>query len=533
MKPRIHQLKTAAPFAVALIVMTVCLVPTGRIPTGDAPHLFGISQRLAHELTHFQLGSFTHHASSLIAPHPPGGYLLPMSAYALGLGDWAPLFCSMVALFFIWRGIQLLTVEEKAGPPWPSLILLLACPLFWLAASEVYWDLFAAAALCMCLGHLAASNGLSNRYHSLRFGLWMGAGFLCKYTFPAFAVFPVFLAAWSVWKSKTYKNLGLAIGAFLLVAGPWLALHWGEVVPYVFDSLNNNSQMVDQASISGATDPAYYAVVLKDAFGWPGLLLLVSGLGALRHHGTRIALSGGIGGILILSWMGQQEPRYLLPALPLLATASSVQLMRMKGPARLAGGVLFLAITLPMLSFTAGANRLGAQVPAERKHEHQRASLKRWGDWPRVHTSFMPVSAHPDSFSIDEALKAMAKHKTEEDGNTVGLLLDGTAGELKDGLFFFRSARLGLFWDFISLAPPTGSKGRVFGKFKGPFHARNETPSRFRLMYAATSAKDKIRRKWLQQHGAVELSRITLPNGLEGQVLRLSDWVQTEKEMPQ
>jgi hypothetical protein len=52
-------------------------------------------------------------------------------------------------------------------------------------------------------------------------------------------------------------------------------------------------------------------------------------------------------------------------------------------------------------------------------------------------------------------------------------------------------------------------------------------------MYAATSAKDKTRRKWLQQHGAVELSRITLPNGLEGQVLRLKDWVQTEKEMPQ
>jgi len=142
----------------------------------------------------------------------------------------------------------------------------------------------------------------------------------------------------------------------------------------------------------------------------------------------------------------------------------------------------------------------------------------------------LPVSSHPDTYQIDAALQGLASHLTPEDGETVGLLLDGTAGELRDGLFFYRSARLGLYWDFVSLAPPPGGQGKVFGKFKGPFHSKNEAPSRFRLLYAAISPTDKQRKQWLEAHGAKTLSRIDIPGELEGQILRLSDWIQTEQE---
>jgi len=531
MKARFQQFNAGLPFWVAILILAFCLLPAGRIPTGDAPHLLGISGRLAEELTHLEWGAFSHHLGSLIAPHPPGAYLVPTAAYAVGLGVWAPFFSATVALYFIWKGLCLLAFRERPIQSWPALLILLACPLFWLAFSELYWDLFAAACLCMCLGHGVASDGLRNRRHSLHFGLWMGAGFLCKYTFPAFAFFPTILMAIGAWKAKTHKNLLVAFGAFLVLAGPWLLFQWGQVLPYVFDSLNTDSQLVDHASISGATDPLYYLIVLKDALGWPGLGLLLLGLGAWRQPGARMALTGGLSGIFVLSWMGQQEPRYLLPALPLLATASACSLGALKGPYRWPGHLVFLAITLPMLSFSSGANRLDAQVPAERMHEHHRASLERWGNWPQVNASFMPVSSHPDAFGIDTALKSLAKHKNEEDGDTIGLLLDGTAGELKDGLFFFRSARLGLFWDFVSLAPPPGGRGKVFGKFKGPFHAKNEAPARFRLLYAATSAQDKTRQRWLTENSATELERFQLPNGLQGQVLRLNNWVQTDREI--
>jgi hypothetical protein len=453
-----------------------------------------------------------------------------MGAYALGFGDAVPFLCGLVALALIWRGMRLLAAADEGPSPWPGLLLLLACPLFWLAFSELYWDLFAAAALSMCLGHLAASNRLQDRHHSIRFGLWMAVGFLTKYTFPAFAFLPACLAGYLVWKSRNFKGLGLALGAFLLVGGPWLLPHLHQVIPYVFDSLNSESHMVDRASISAQVDPAYYLIILKDAMGWPGLILLLTSLAAVQREGGRIAIAAGVGGIVVLSWMGQQEARYLLPALPMLAYGVSCGFSRLEGRMRHGALALLFVIALPMLSFSAGANRLGAQVPAERMHEHHRASLHRWGDWPRVHQSFMPVSAHPDTFAVDTALKGLAKYKTAEDGNAVGLLLDGTAGELRDGLFFFRSARLGLNWDFVSLAPPPGGKGKVFGKFKGPFHAQGEAPTRFRLLYAATSAQDRVRTAWLEAHSAVELAQIALPGGLKGRVMRLENWVQTERE---
>ena len=527
---RIRQHVTWVPLLVAIGILLFCLLPAGRTPTGDAPHLLGISERLAHEFTHLEWGTFGGHWLNLVAPHPPVGYLLPTAAYALGFASLTPLLCAVVSLVLIWRGMLLLTRADERSPPWLALLLLLACPLFWLSFSELHWDLLAAAALAMPVGHLAASDGLQNTAHTRAFGAWMGVGFLTKYSFPAFAFFPVLLIAPGVVLQKRFRGLANALGCFALLAGPWLLLRGGEVLPYVLDSLNSESHLVDRASISAVVDPAYYLVVLKNALGWPGLLLLSTGLFAARSSSGRIALSAGLGGILILSKMGQQEPRYILPALPMLAVSVHCAFDALRGRPKWASWAIALAVLLPMLSFSAGANRLGAEVPAERRHEHHRTSLKRWGDWPRVHTSFLPVSSHTDAFGIDKALEAMASHRTPEDGNTVGLMLDNTAGELRDALFFHRASRLGLWWDFVSLAPPPGGHGREFGKFKGPFRSKGEAPSRFRILYAAYKRGDRAREAWLQSNGAEVLTRIRLPNGFQGEVIRLQTWVETDVE---
>ena len=527
---RIRQSYSWMPLLLAVGILLFCLLPAGRTPTGDAPHLLGISERLAHEFTHLEWGAFGHHWLNLVAPHPPVGYLLPVSAYALGFGELVPLLCAVIALALIWRGLSLFTQATHQSPPWLALLLLMACPLFWLSLAELHWDLLAAASLCMCMGHLAASDGLQHTAHTRSFGAWMGVGFLTKYSFPAFAFFPVLLLVPTVIRHKRFRGVATALLPFGLVAGPWLLLRGGEVLPYVMDSLNSESHLVDRASISATVDPLYYLAVLKNALGWPGLVLLSTGLFAARSHSGRIALCAGLGGLLVLSRMGQQEPRYLLPALPMLALSMHCSIDALKGRPKWAGWAVSIAILLPMLSFSAGANRLGAEVPAERRHEHHRASLKRWGDWPRVHTSFLPVSSHTDAFGIDKALQAMASHLTEEDGTTVGLMLDHTAGELRDALFFHRASRLGLWWDFVSLAPPPGGHGREFGKFKGPFRAKGEAPSRFRVLYAAYKKGDRTRESWLQSKGATVLSQIALPNGFTGEILRLPEWVETDVE---
>jgi len=528
MMSRLRHLKPWAPFLVATIILGFCLLPAGRQPTGDAPHLLGISNRLAHEFTTFQWGDFAGHLNSLIAPHPPIGYLLPVLVYGFGFGTLTPFVCGLTALALIWKGLRLLAEDEEIELPWISLLVLLCCPLFWLAFSELYWDLLAASAIAMCLGHLAMSKALTNRHHSIRFGVWMGVGFLTKYTFPAFAVFPALLAGIAVVRNKAYKLLGFSLLAFLLVAGPWLLPHLTEVLPYVFDSLDSQSTMVDKASIAPA-EPAYYLIVLKDAMGWPGLLVLSISLWSIRTKTGQIALAGAIGGLLVLSWMGQQEPRYLLPALPLLCYGVACSISQWQKRTQYICWGILIAICGPMLSFSAGANQLTRQqVPAERRHDHPRSTLSEWGQWPRIHASFLPVSSHPDLYQIGPALEYLHKHKTPEDGNTVGLLLDlqGSAGEMKDGLFFQRSAELGFYWDFVSLAPPQG-KGRVFGKFKGPFRSKNEAHSQFRLIYTATKAQDKERNNWLDQRQAIELQRIDLPNKLVGRIVRLPAWEST------
>ena len=61
-----------------------CIVPQGRWPMGDAAHLLGISARLARELTSFEVGDFLFYWASLLAPHPPGGYLFPLIPSLMG-----------------------------------------------------------------------------------------------------------------------------------------------------------------------------------------------------------------------------------------------------------------------------------------------------------------------------------------------------------------------------------------------------------------------------------------------------------------
>jgi hypothetical protein len=214
----------------------------------------------------------------------------------------------------------------------------------------------------------------------------------------------------------------------------------------------------------------------------------------------------------------------------MLAYSSHVAINQLKKRWRWGAWAVVLAIALPMLSFSSGANRMGREAPAQRHHEHHRTSLNQWGDWPRVHQSFLPVSAHPKAYRVDEALAQVQLHLQTEDGDAIGLMLDQEAGELRDALFFHRASRLGLFMDFVSLAPPPGGAGKHFGKFKGPFKIRNEAPTRFRLLYAAYKKGKNPRSRWLDRHPHEILHQMTLPNGLSGILVRLEEWVETDRE---
>jgi len=500
-----------------------------RVATGDAAHLLGISDRLAWELTSGQITLFGGNLFSLLAPHPPAGYLLPMFFYTLGLDQIAPIGTGLVAVIFIWRGMLLLT-EQKTTTPWLALLILLATPFTWRQIENTTWDLLSAAAVVMSLGHLSASGGLDNRRHSKMFGLWMGVGFLTKYTFPIFMILPAIMAGFSVIKKGNFVNLGLAFGIFLLVAAPWYGTHLQGVLPYLFDSLNPSSTMVDSGSISGSINNSYYLSVFKDSYGWPSFILLISlgGCGLTTKAG-RLTFISAISGVVLLTLMGQQQPRYMYPCLPLLATSAVIGLNQIKSREvtyKLLG-VMTLVLMLIQGGTTARAAYSSQWVPADRAHNHGAWSMMEWGHWPHAEESFLPTSLHPETWKIDQAIDLLSSNGASN-GSTVGIMLDEVGGELGFGIFLQRAEALGHHWNFASIAPSPNPNDQRAQIFTGPFVTGDFGPAIFSLVYAAYRPGDRSREAWLEQMNAEELYKIDLPNEFVGRILRVD--IATDRE---
>ena len=75
------------PFIIGASLIWWILGEHARIPTGDAPHMLAISDRLAMM---FQRGEFLdgfESWTSLVTPHPPAGYLVPTSFALMGAGS--------------------------------------------------------------------------------------------------------------------------------------------------------------------------------------------------------------------------------------------------------------------------------------------------------------------------------------------------------------------------------------------------------------------------------------------------------------
>ncbi len=473
--------------ALTAALLAVAILPAGRWPTGDAPHFLGVAAYLVNELTAGELDRFAFHLSSLLAPHPPGGYLFAFPALLLGLDHAAALGTGILALAVTWHGLRLLATDE--GPPIGAWLLLLATPMTWLAVEQLWWDLLAAACAAATLGHLHASRGLAHRGHALAFGAFMGLGFLTKYTFPFFVVVPTLLAGLRLpfQKAPGWTGLGLSLGAFGLVAGPWYGVKWQRVLAYASDSNDPGSTLVDATSQPLTTAEllrpeqlAYYPSVLLEALGWPALLLLLAALPALRRPGPRLALAGALGGVLILSLLGQRQPRYLMPALPLLFLAVEAGLQpRLRG-ARALGALLLLGVAGGGIWGAASTSWVTRTAPNTRLADYGLASFEHWGSWPWPTEGFQPVSGDPELWQIDEGLRALAE-VAGETPQTVGLLLEETPSAPGSGTYLWRAAMLGLPWDLATVKP--SGRGGQPQVFIGPFAGEGWPPRDFRALY--------------------------------------------------
>ena len=507
-------------------VVAVAVVPAGRWPTGDAPHFLGIAAYLVNELKASQLDQWAFHLSSLLAPHPPGGYLFTFPALLAGLDQHVALTTGLLALALTWHGLRLLAVDD--GPPLGAWLLLLGTPLTWLAVEGLWWDLLAAACAAATLGHLHASRGLTRRGHTLAFGAFMGLGFLTKYTFPFFVVVPTLVAGLGLVRAGTkgWVGLGASLVAFGVVALPWYGVKWDRVLAYAADSNDPGSTMVDATSQPLTTAEllqpeqlAYYPSVLVEGLGWPGFLLLVAALPALRRPGPRLAVLGALGGLLILSLMGQRQPRYLLPALPLLFLGVEAGLQPALRGVRAVGAVLLVGVALPGLWGAASTSFVTTSAPATRLASHGPDALSGWGSWPWPAEAFKPVSGNPDVWKIDEALLALAD-VAGATPQTIGVLLEETPSSPGTGTYIWRAASLGLPWD-VATVKPRGRGGQP-QVFIGPFAGEGWPPRDFDALYVV-DGPTREGSAFASRLGATAGWSHELPDGRTGTVFSVPD----------
>lgn len=488
--------------------MLAWLARAGRTAEGDMGHLVAVELRLAQLLADGEAASAVRHAWALSMPHPPLGYLPGVaSALLLGFAPWVPLISMGLTLLLCWDALRRLW----AGAALWSWLALLSSPLVWGAVEQHSRDLVAGAVALQAVSWLVASQGFSRRGASIAFGLWLGVGFLTKYTFPIFLVGTCGLAALSLNRRPRWTrwgNLGLAFGGWLLVAGAW-SWRWGRTV-LAYASHSASDAMV--AHTSNFRDPAtleslvYYPLALREALSLPGLVVVgaaaVEGLRRRAPGGpVALPLAGAAGGAALLSTLPEAIDRYALPGLALL-----VALLPALGRR---GRALAAVVFLPMLVASAWGFRPGAAT-IRPSFDHGLDSAAELA-WP-ASDRFRPSDLQLDAWHLDEVVLALRQAQGADRG-TVGVLADRDPGAGPTfATILLEAARQGLRYDYatVGLADAAGQGAVMVGPlFDGRLPSRRFTA----LVAVHTPGSASAVAQWLRSHPGQELARVPGPRG--------------------
>lgn len=500
-----------------LVAWAWVIAGTGRWPMGDGPHTLGVSLRLAQLLRDGALTEFSWCFSSLLAPHPPGAYAPATLAYTIfGEGRVVHLAASVLLLFLCWDGLRRLGGGPRAG--FLGLLWLMAGGLVWQQTESYGIDMVGATFVIQSLSHLAASQQLRNRWHALLWGAWMGGAFLAKYTAPMFLVGPCLVAGIWALQGRRWRQLGLGIVGWAIVALPWYLGHGAGVLDYALTSnADTSSALIRGLNVHGPwwapENLRWYPDVLLENYGQWGIfgigiaILLPARKGTPRGARPIVLLAVLVGWLLLTNQM-QRQTRYLVPVLPLLALL----------PAVVHGRLLLIPIAI---LGTLGALQLYSD-PARIQPSQQ--------TWPIPTARLGPGADTPEMWNVDGGVAALAA-AAPEGTETVGYLTSDPGGPLP-GLTMFSLARWGHRWHLatvVFLRVPTAEgahqgtdlptrNGAVI--FIGPFYI-GDWPSRdFDVIMSILKNDDTRARRWLENTGFVEVGSFKTLPGWEGRVHR-------------
>ena len=458
------------------------LIAARRLPAGDAAHFIATESRLAGLVAEGELLRALTLFFSLLAPHPPLGYLPGVVAQLL----WpdaiaAAVIAQGLVLLLGWDGLRRLFPQQ---PPMGAWMMILGSPMVWLAVDQHGRDLVVAVVALQALSHLLASDGLRVRTSSLAFGAWMGVGFMVKYTFPMFLFVPCLLSVGALISAERRRNLSAAVLTFVAVAGPWYAVFGSGVRRYLFHSTGAHTSFGNYRTDLWATESiVFYPLALKDSLGWPGVTLL--GVSAVvlvfqRQVRTGLLLIGAsAGGLAVLSTINQAQDRYAAPALLLLAALA--------GAFRGWTMVIPLALGLIQTWYTARAFAPGART-GEAIHLHP---LRSWTEasWPRS-AWYRPTDIELGSWKLDEAFTAMAGEQGEQ--GTVGLLLGDQPFLPAFGSVVLAAQGRGYRWDYGVVKV----QGQDWTLFRGPLFDGAWPPGEFRTLLSILCPSDSLAGAW-------------------------------------
>lgn len=265
-----------------------------------------------------------------------------------------------------------------------------------------------------------------------------------------------------------------------------------------------------------------FGAVLKDALGWPTVILVtLSAIWARR----KVPLLGLISGILFLGAMNSREGRYALPMVFLLAAA---------GAPLKAGGwqqtVMLLAVILPGFrgNLVAYQTLQNEKVPCRRPLDHPLTTLRGLGNWPSPAIQFSPISEHPEPWKILEILKQASQ--SLPDHRVLGILLDTLPEAPTSSVYQLIAEENALHLDLLTVHALVSGRGLETNSYRGPLSENDDAPPpamgdlrreppAITLFYVVTHPSQAAGLRWLTETPHRELARWALPDGHTGTLL--------------
>lgn len=230
---------------------------------------------------------------------------------------------------------------------------------------EAFLDFGLTAMTSWCIWRLLATGSFQDRRAAILLGISLGAGLLLKPLIVLFLAAPLTTHLWlhrERLAARSWKNLGLALAATLLVALPWYGPHWRAVAET--GAFNQRIAAVERdprpdtlagaifyphamASLQTGFAPFVVGVIAMLAFGVRALLTCRSA--SLRPVAAKVVAAWLLGGLILLTiCVLNKDVRYSMPVLPAVALLTASPLAWLRAPlARAAFIILVSAATLP------------------------------------------------------------------------------------------------------------------------------------------------------------------------------------------